>query len=76
MTEKVEISTSAFVARQLTENQDDMVDAEEEISFEDLTITINYSGYDILEEEKENITKKQQRLGKNQKKKYIEGEYC
>ena len=45
------------MARQLTENQDDMVDAEEEISFEDLTITINYSGYDILEEEKENITK-------------------
>ena len=34
-----------------------MVDAEEEMSLEDLTITGNYSDYDILEEEKETITK-------------------
>ena len=44
-----ELSTSDSVARQLTENPDDMVDAEEEISSEDLTITGDYSDYDILE---------------------------
>ena len=44
------------MARQLTENPDDMVDTEEEISFDDLTITGNYIDYDILEEEKETIT--------------------
>ena len=33
-----------------------MVDTEEEMSFEDLTITGNYSDYDILEEEKATIT--------------------
>ena len=43
--------------RQLTENQDDMVDAEKGMSSEDLTITGNYSNYDILEEEKVTITK-------------------
>ena len=52
-----ELSTSASVARQLTENPDDMVNTEEEISFDNLTITGNYSDYDILEDEKENITK-------------------
>ena len=41
----------------MTENPDDMVITGEEMSFEDLTITVNYSDYDILEEEKENITK-------------------
>ena len=40
------------MARQLTENPDDMVNTEEEISFDDLNITGNYSDYDILEEEK------------------------
>ena len=42
----------------MTENPDDMVDAEEEMSFEDLTITSNYSDYDILEEEKDTISEK------------------
>ena len=46
-----------MVAIKLTENQDEMVDAEEEMSFEDLTITGNCSDYDIVEEEKETITK-------------------
>ena len=49
VTKKTELSNSALVARQLTENQDDMVDAEEEISFEDLSITGDYSDYNILE---------------------------
>ena len=35
-----------------------MVDTEEEIDFDDFTITGDYSDYDILEKEKENITKK------------------
>ena len=50
MTKKTELSTSALVARKWTGNLDDMVDAEEEMSFEEITITGNYSDYDILEE--------------------------
>ena len=46
------------MARQLTENPDDMVDSEEEISSEELTITSDYIDYGILEEEKDNITEK------------------
>ena len=38
------------MARQLTENPDDMVNIEEEMDFDYLTITGNYSDYDILEE--------------------------
>ena len=38
-----ELSTSASVARQLTENPDDIVNTEEEMDFDDLTITVNYS---------------------------------
>ena len=52
VTKNTELST---VARQLTENPDDMVDAGEEISSEELTITGDYSDYDILEEEKDTI---------------------
>ena len=61
-----ELSTSASVERELTENPDDMVNTEEEMDFGDLTITGNYSDYDILEEEK-NYYQKQQRLGQKQK---------
>ena len=57
MTKNTELSTSTLVAIQLTENPDDMVDAEEEMSYEDLNITGGYSHYDILEEEKDAITK-------------------
>ena len=56
MTKNTELSTSTLVVRQLTENPYDMVDVEEEISYEDLTITGDYSDYDILEEEKDTIT--------------------
>ena len=38
VTKKTELSTSTLVARPLTENPDDMVDAEEEMSSDDLTI--------------------------------------
>ena len=48
-----ELSTSESVARKSTENQDENVDTEEEMSFEDLTITGDNSAYDILEEEQE-----------------------
>ena len=44
------------MARQLTENPNYMVDAEEEMSSEDLTITGDYSDYNILEEEMDTIT--------------------
>ena len=57
MTKNTELSASASVARQLTENLDTNVDTEEEIDFYDLTITGNYSDYNILDKEKETITK-------------------
>ena len=56
VTEKTELSTSTLVARQLTENPDYMVDTEEEMSSEDLTIAGDYSDHNILEEEKDTIT--------------------
>ena len=57
VTKNTELSTSTLVARKLTENPDEMVDAEEEMSSEDLTITGDYSDYNILEEEMDTITK-------------------
>ena len=57
MTKKTKLSTFALVARKLTESQDEMVDAKEEISSNEWTITGDYINYDILEEEKETITK-------------------
>ena len=45
------------MAGQLTENPDDMMDTEEEVSFGDLIIIGNYSDYGILEEEKKTTTK-------------------
>ena len=56
MTKNTELITSASVARQLTENPHDTVDTEEEASFEEITITGNYSDYNNSEEEKETIT--------------------
>ena len=55
VTKNTELSASNLVARQLIENPDDMVNAEEEISSDDLTSTGDYSDYDILQEEKDNI---------------------
>ena len=46
-----------MVARQLTENQDDMVYSEEKMSFVDFTVTGDYSDYNILEEERGTIIK-------------------
>ena len=56
--EHTDLSTSTLVARQLTENADDMVDEEKEMSSDDLTITGDYSDSDILEEEKDTISEK------------------
>ena len=61
--------------RQLTENPDYMVDAEEEMSSEELTITGDYSDCDILEEEKDTISENDDVWVKT-KKKYGEEEYC
>ena len=58
MTKNTDLSTSTLAVRQLTENADDMVDEEEEISSDYLTITGDYSDYDILEEEKDTISEK------------------
>ena len=57
VTKNTDLSTSTLVAKKLTENADDMVDAEEEISSDNFTITGDYSDYDILEEEKDTIAK-------------------
>ena len=64
------------MARKLTENPDDMVDTEEEMSSEDLIITSNYSYYDILEEEKGNYYQKRDVWVKTKKTKIGEGDYC
>ena len=57
MTKNTELSTSALVARQQIENPYDIVNTEKDIVFDNLTITGNYSDYNTLEEEKENINK-------------------
>ena len=44
------------MARKLTGDPDDMLDKEEEMSFDDLTFTGNYSDYDIVDDEKETLT--------------------
>ena len=53
-----DLSTSTLVARQLTENVDDIVDEEKEMFSDDLSITGDYIDYDILEEEKDTISEK------------------
>ena len=45
------------MSRKITETTDENVDTEEETSFDDLDIPVNYSDYDILEEEEETIYK-------------------
>ena len=52
----------------MTEYPDENVDTEEEMAFDDLTITDNYSYCDILEEEKETITENHNVWDKKQKK--------
>ena len=58
------------MARILTGYPDENVDTEEEMDFDDLTITGNYSDYDILEEEKEIITKNDDICVKTKKEKW------
>ena len=57
VTRNIDLSTSTLVATRLTENADDIVEEEKEISSEDLTSTGDYSDYDILEKEKDYISK-------------------
>ena len=58
VTRNTDLINSTLVARQLTENVDDIVDEEKEMSSDDLTITGDYSDYNILEEEKDTISEK------------------
>ena len=51
-----ELITTDSIARQRTELQVENVNTDEEIDFDDLTITGDYSDNDILEEEKETIS--------------------
>ena len=52
-----ELGNYNSVARRLKDNSNEDVDAEEEIYFYDLTIPVDYGDLDILEEEKETISK-------------------
>ena len=52
-----------------------MVNKEEEMAFGDLTITGNYSDYDIWRK-KRILLLKTTKFGSKPKKKYGEGEYC
>ena len=70
MGKHTELSTSDSVARKLTQNTDENVNTEEEMDFDDLTITGNYSDYDLLEEEKETITKNDDVWVKTKKEKW------
>ena len=67
MTRNTDLSTSTLVARQLTVNADDTVDEEKEMSSDELTINGDYSGYYILEEEKNTISEKDYIWVKTQK---------
>ena len=61
------------MARKLIENPDKNSDTEEEMAFDDLTITGNYRYYDILEEEKDTISQDDE-VWVKLKNKYGEGE--
>ena len=75
MTRNIDLSTSTLVATQLTENADDMVEEGKEMSSDDLISTGDYSDYDILDEEKDPISKNDLVWVKT-KNKYGEEEYC
>ena len=57
MTRNIDLSTSTLVATQLTKNADDMVEGGQEMSSDDLISTGDYSDYNMLDEEKNSITK-------------------
>ena len=57
MTINTNLSASTVVATEITENADDMVEERKEISSDDLISTGDYSDYDILDEEKDPISK-------------------
>ena len=57
VTRNIDLSASTSVATQLTENADDMVEEGKEMSSDDLISIGDYSDYDILDEEKDYISK-------------------
>ena len=54
---KTELSTPEKVASKMTETPYENVDTEEKLAFDDLNIPGDYSDYNILEEEKETISR-------------------
>ena len=64
------------MAIKLTENTDESVDTEEDMDFGYLTITGSYSDDDILEEEKETISKNDEVWVKTKKELWRDREYC
>ena len=67
-TGNTQLSTYESVARKMTETPDENVDTKEEIDFDNFTITGDQSYYDILEEEKEIISKNDEVWVKNKKR--------
>ena len=57
VTRKIDLSASTLVATQLTENADAMVEEGKEMSSDDLISTGDYIDYEILEKEKDYISK-------------------
>ena len=57
MTINTNLSDSTVVATEITEHTNDMVAEENEISSDDLISTGDYSDYNILDEEKDLISK-------------------
>ena len=57
VTREIDLSASNFVATELTEHAYDMAEEGKEMSSDDLISTGDYSDYDILDEEKDTISK-------------------
>ena len=57
MTRNIDLSASIFLATERIENADDMVEEGKEMSYDDFISTSDYSDYDILDEEKDLISK-------------------
>ena len=75
MVKNTELSTFESVAIKIIETPDENVDTEEAMFFDDLTVTSDYSHYDILDEERK-IYQKMMKFGSKLKNRYGEGGYC
>ena len=67
MTKNTELSTSESVAIQMIETEDENVVIWEEMDSDDLTITGDYSDYDILEEGQVTLSKNEKVWVKTEK---------